>query len=72
MTVSGTGGGAGISTINYGVSVLSGGGITAGGNGSVNVVGKGGNLTGTGRNNFGVFVNAGSSGLSPSHSSATV
>ncbi len=58
VSVTGTGGGVGVSQVNVGVRVEQGGQITAGGNGSVTVVGQGGNLSGTGGNgNYGVFVN---------------
>ena len=56
VSVTGTGGGAGGATDNYGVSVDSGAQITAGGSGTVTVLGNGGNLTGTGGNNVGVAV----------------
>ena len=59
VLVEGTGGGAGTSGNNYGVWVLQGGVITNAGTGAaatVTVKGFGGNLTGTGGSNFGVYV----------------
>ncbi len=57
VSVTGTGGGVDASHGNDGVRVELGGQITAGGSGSVTVVGQGGNLSGTGDDNSGVFVN---------------
>ncbi len=67
VAVAGTGGGVDSTTYNQGVRVLTGE-ITAGGNGTVTVVGHGGNDSGTGGSNFGVsvegFITSGSGDVS--------
>ncbi|MBX7106603.1 MAG: hypothetical protein K1X57_21180, partial [Gemmataceae bacterium] len=56
ITVLGTGGGTGASSnSNYGVSLVNGGAIVAGGSGKVDVTGLGG-ANATGNSNFGVWV----------------
>jgi hypothetical protein len=55
VSVTGTGGGGGAATDNYGVRVRSGGYIATV-DAPVTVVGKGGNLAGTGGNNIGILV----------------
>jgi parallel beta-helix repeat protein len=60
VLVTGTGGGIGNGWANYGVSVSMGGEITAGDIGSVTVVGYGGNRTGTGHHQYGVYVHTNS------------
>lgn len=61
VEVTGTGGGTGISIINAGVLVESGGQISAGGAGSVTAVGNGGNTTGSGSFNHGLQVDGANS-----------
>jgi len=62
ISVTGTGGGSGASANNYGLFLVSGGEITAGGTGSVTAVGFGGNTSGTGGSlNHGVFVQSSNS-----------
>ena len=56
VQVTGTGGGAGSSTLNHGVDVSFGGLVSAGGSGMVVVAGTGGSVGGTAPNNYGVFV----------------
>ena len=72
VSVTGTGGGTGISTNNKGVQVQAAGQITAGGSGTVTVVGQGGNLTGTGGANFGVYVFNASSTITSSGGNVSV
>lgn len=73
VTLHGTGGGTGASAGNWGVSVESGGQITAGGLGGVNVTGLGGNTTGTGgNNNRGVVVSGSGATITSGGGAVTV
>ena len=72
VSVTGTGGGAGASAINIGVDVLSAGQISAGGSGTVTVVGQGGNTTGSGNFNFGIYVDDAGSTITSSGGNVSV
>ena len=62
--VTGIGGGAGTGKFNYGVTAQIGGLISAGGSGTLTIVGQGGNLLGTGDSNNGVRITGSGSKIS--------
>ncbi|MEQ1747120.1 MAG: hypothetical protein ABMA02_16945, partial [Saprospiraceae bacterium] len=70
VSVTGNGIGTGTSSSNYGVNVLSAGVISAGGSGTVSVIGQGG--TSTGNSNFGVYVTGTNSKITSSGGNVSV
>ena len=66
VAITGIGGGSGTSNSNYGVYAWFGGQISAGGTGTVTVIGTGGNLSGSGNTNIGVRVHTSNSKITSS------